>query len=137
VSLVKRDSLWFGLSVVVLSLGVGTFLYVRSTHSFARTEAVIMSTDIGSPGGRVTEGSQRVLYRYTVHGTEYDGQEPARIWGASAASFRVGASIPIYFETDSPAVSYLLSPPRPWAIIGGALLFTTFGLVTIISGWPH
>ena len=49
----------------------------------------------------------------------------------------VGGTIPIYFETASPGASYAFAPPRPLACIIGTLIFTAFGLVAIVVGWPH
>jgi hypothetical protein len=137
VALASRDSLWFGLACIVLSLGIGAFGYTRATRAFVHTTGVITSTQIGSPGGRTATASQRVLYQYTVDGTEYTGQTLAPVRGISGAAIRVGATIPVYFERAWPYSSSAFSPPRPWLWIGGAATFTAFGLVVIIVGWTQ
>jgi hypothetical protein len=132
-----RDSLWFGAASIALSVGIGAFGYSKAVGSFTPTTGIITSIDIGTFGGRTGGGSQRVIYRYTVAGEEYAGQSLAPSGGTAGASLRIGGTIPVYFATETPALSHAFSPPRPWMWVVGAALFATIGLVAIVAGWPH
>ena len=131
----QRDSLWFGLSLVLLGTIVAGVSYSRSSGSFAEASGTVTQVSLAS--GQYGPGPRFLSYTYRIDDTNYTRQGSVRYISREDEGFQVGKTIRVFCERAHPLVSYPIAPPNPVSWLSGGVLMIVFGATAIIWGWRH